>query len=88
MTFFDTLSRSYVDVDLTKGIDTEQFLEATEGLVKLFGKLFLLSTSIFFFIANPLHCLDLLGSKAFAVVQNDMNGNIKVNRCSFRFLKG
>ncbi|KAI7891524.1 glycolipid transfer protein domain-containing protein [Mucor mucedo] len=62
MTFFDTLSRSYVDVDLTKGIDTEQFLEATEGLVKLF---------------------DLLGSKAFAVVQNDMNGNIKKIRERF-----
>lgn len=38
MTYFDTLSRSYVDVDTNKGVDTEQFLEATEGLVKLFGK--------------------------------------------------
>jgi len=38
MTYFDTLKRSYVDVDTSKGIDTEQFLEATEGLVKLFGK--------------------------------------------------
>ncbi|KAF1806731.1 glycolipid transfer protein domain-containing protein [Mucor lusitanicus] len=56
MTYFDTLKRSYVDVDTSKGIDTEQFLEATEGLVKLF---------------------DLLGSAAFSVVQNDMNGNIK-----------
>ncbi|KAG1086568.1 hypothetical protein G6F42_020938 [Rhizopus arrhizus] len=58
MTYFDTLKRSYVDVDTSKGIDTEQFLEATEGLVKLF---------------------DLLGSAAFSVVQNDMNGNIKVS---------
>ncbi|KAG1149434.1 hypothetical protein G6F37_005129 [Rhizopus arrhizus] len=56
MTYFDTLARSYVDVDTSKGVDTEQFLEATEGLVKLF---------------------DLLGSAAFSVVQNDMNGNIK-----------
>ncbi|KAI9281885.1 glycolipid transfer protein domain-containing protein [Sporodiniella umbellata] len=56
MTYFDTLARSYVNVDTTKGVDTEQFLEATEGLVKLF---------------------DLLGSAAFSVVQNDMNGNIK-----------
>ncbi|CAO3610706.1 unnamed protein product [Mucor fragilis] len=56
MSYFDTLKRSYVDVDTSKGIDTEQFLEATEGLVKLF---------------------DLLGSAAFSVVQNDMNGNIK-----------
>lgn len=39
MTFFDSLARSYTDVDLSKGIDTEQFIEATEGLVKLFGKL-------------------------------------------------
>lgn len=38
MSYFDTLKRSYVDVDTSKGIDTEQFLEATEGLVKLFGK--------------------------------------------------
>jgi hypothetical protein len=38
MTYFDTLARSYVDVDTSKGVDTEQFLEATEGLVKLFGK--------------------------------------------------
>jgi hypothetical protein len=38
MTYFDTLARSYVNVDITNGIDTVQFLEATEGLVKLFGK--------------------------------------------------
>lgn len=38
MTFFDTLSRSYTNVDISNGIDTIQFLEATEGLVKLFGK--------------------------------------------------
>lgn len=40
-----------------QGIATSEFIEATEGVVKLF---------------------DLLGSTAFAVVQNDMNGNIKV----------
>ncbi|CAO3649916.1 unnamed protein product [Mucor hiemalis] len=39
MTFFDTLERSYVDVDLSKGIETDQFLQATEGLVKLFDLL-------------------------------------------------
>jgi hypothetical protein len=38
MTFFDTLSRSFADVDTSKGIDTMQFLEASEGLVKMFGK--------------------------------------------------
>ncbi|GAA5806499.1 glycolipid transfer protein domain-containing protein [Helicostylum pulchrum] len=62
MTYFDSLARSYTDVDLSKGIDTEQFIEATEGLVKLF---------------------DLLGSAAFSVVQNDMNGNIKKIRERF-----
>jgi hypothetical protein len=56
-TFFDELKASYADVPITDGkIDTAKFLDASEGLVKLF---------------------DLLGSSAFAVVQNDMNGNIK-----------
>lgn len=35
--YFDTLKRSYTDVDTTDGINTQQFLEATEGVVKLFG---------------------------------------------------
>ncbi|GAB5593124.1 hypothetical protein Unana1_08024 [Umbelopsis nana] len=39
MTFFDTLSRSYADVDTSNGIDTNQFLEASEGLVKMFDLL-------------------------------------------------
>ncbi|RUP48488.1 glycolipid transfer protein domain-containing protein [Jimgerdemannia flammicorona] len=56
-TFFEKISRSYADVKITKnGIDTPQFIEATENLVKLF---------------------DLLGSSAFSIVVNDMNGNIK-----------
>lgn len=37
MTYFETVTRSYTDVDTSKGINTEQFLEATEGVVKLFG---------------------------------------------------
>lgn len=37
MSYFDNLARSYTDVDVSKGIQTEQFLEATEGVVKLFG---------------------------------------------------
>ncbi|KAI8149139.1 glycolipid transfer protein domain-containing protein [Fennellomyces sp. T-0311] len=53
--YFETIKRSYTDVEIENGINTEQFLEATEGVVKLF---------------------DLLGSSAFSVVQNDMNGNI------------
>lgn len=56
-TFFDEIKASYSDVPLTDNkIETATFLEASEGLVKLF---------------------DLLGSSAFAVVQSDMNGNIK-----------
>lgn len=56
-TFFDEVKASYADVPITDGkIETATFLEASEGLVKLF---------------------DLLGSKAFTIVQNDMNGNIK-----------
>ncbi|CAI2161450.1 7643_t:CDS:2 [Funneliformis geosporum] len=55
-TYFDNLQRKYSDVPITNdGIETLPFLEATEGVVKLF---------------------DLLNSKAFTVVQNDMNGNI------------
>lgn len=68
-TFFDTMKRSYEDVEVTpKGINTSQFLEASESLVSLFG--------IFPLVARV--NVDLLGSTAFAVVKNDMNGNIKV----------
>ena len=72
-TFFDTLKRSYQDVEITdKGINTSQFLEASESLVTMFGKT-PQST------LRELTCSDLLGSTAFAVVKNDMNGNIKVH---------
>ena len=38
-TFFDTIKRSYTDVEITeKGINTEQFLEASESLVTMFGE--------------------------------------------------
>ena len=69
-TFFDTMKRSYEDVQVTSnGINTSQFLEASESLVTLFG--------IRVFQRREL-TVDLLGSTAFAVVKNDMNGNIKV----------
>lgn len=56
-TYFDTIKKSYADVPVSSdGVETSSFLEATEGLIKLF---------------------DLLGSSAFTVVQNDMNGNVK-----------
>lgn len=37
-TFFDTIKRPYQDVQVTdKGINTTQFLEASESLVTMFG---------------------------------------------------
>jgi len=37
-TFFDNIKRSYEDVEITdKGINTIQFLEASESLVTMFG---------------------------------------------------
>ncbi|KAI9313355.1 glycolipid transfer protein domain-containing protein [Dichotomocladium elegans] len=39
MTYFDTVTRSYTQVDTSSGIKTDEFLEATEGVVKLFDLL-------------------------------------------------
>ncbi|GAA5911122.1 GLTP domain-containing protein [Sporobolomyces salmoneus] len=56
-TYFETVQKSFADVPVTEeGVDTLQFLEATQGLIGIF---------------------DLLGSAAFSVVKNDMNGNVK-----------
>ncbi|KAK4700463.1 hypothetical protein P7C70_g5785, partial [Phenoliferia sp. Uapishka_3] len=39
VTFFETVSKSYVDVPVTDaGVDTVAFLEATESLIKMFGE--------------------------------------------------
>ncbi|GAA5881299.1 hypothetical protein JCM3774_000961 [Rhodotorula dairenensis] len=55
-TYFETVDKSFVDVQVQdSGVDTLQFLAATEGLIKMF---------------------DLLGNPSFAVVQNDMKGNV------------
>ncbi|KAI9227496.1 MAG: putative glycolipid transfer protein [Piptocephalis tieghemiana] len=35
-TWFDTISASYTSLDVTKGVDTQEFLAATESLVTLF----------------------------------------------------
>lgn len=36
------ITRSYTDVEITQqGINTDQFLEATDGLIKMFGIVFL-----------------------------------------------
>ena len=69
------LEQSYKDVPINiQGIDTPAFLEATEGLVKLFGRLDILST----FDEIDAFQSDLLGSAAFKVVQSDLTGNIEV----------
>lgn len=36
--FEQVITRSYTDVDTTNGINTDQFLEATDGMIAMFGK--------------------------------------------------
>lgn len=95
--YFDQIKRSFADVPVTdEGVDTVAFLEACEDLVKLFGQLDCSPHSIPFpypektsitytFLPFVLQfcCSDLFGSKAFAVVQNDLTGNITVICASF-----
>lgn len=56
------------------------FLEASEGVVKIFGERSVFGVAD---VQRPIAPIpiDLLGSTAFAAVISDMNGNIKV--CSF-----
>ncbi|KAK0532445.1 hypothetical protein OC834_002603 [Tilletia horrida] len=51
-TYFDTVSRSYADVSTSPGINTSEFLQATEGLVKLFD---LLGNAAFSVVQNDLN---------------------------------
>lgn len=37
-TFREVIVRSYTDVNEKDGIDLEQFLEATDGMINMFGK--------------------------------------------------
>lgn len=57
-------------------IDTLSFLEASTGLVGLFGSSVPHATSILF---SYFRIVDLLGSSAFSVVQADLKGNIAVS---------
>ncbi|KIM32852.1 hypothetical protein M408DRAFT_6268 [Serendipita vermifera MAFF 305830] len=66
-TYFDTLSTPFNQVSLDPGVNTAQFLDASKGLVKMFGHSDLLAGC---------RATDLLGSAAFSVVQKDLNGNI------------
>lgn len=36
--FQKVITRSYTDVDTKNGINTEEFLEATDGMINMFGK--------------------------------------------------
>jgi hypothetical protein len=36
--FQKVITRSYTEVDSNNGINTEQFLEATDGMINMFGK--------------------------------------------------
>jgi len=48
-TYFQSTTRNFSDVKITaEGIDTNEFLQATEGLVKIFGNPFGSSSSFFF----------------------------------------
>jgi hypothetical protein len=39
MAYFEkVITRSYTDVDTAHGINTGQFLEATDGMINMFGK--------------------------------------------------
>ncbi|KAL9936421.1 hypothetical protein V8E36_004489 [Tilletia maclaganii] len=51
-TYFDTVSKSYADVSTSPGINTSEFLQATEGLVKLFD---LLGNPAFSVVQNDLN---------------------------------
>jgi len=54
-TYFDTVSMSFTDVGITdEGIDTQDYLEASEGVVKMFE---LVGTGAFSFVSS-----DILGN--------------------------
>jgi len=87
----DSQAQSFADVPITDaGVDTLAFLEASGGLLGLFGAPILrclaVNPSIDSFLYLQLLPLgeytgrvDLLGSAAFAPVQTDIKGNIVVS---------
>jgi hypothetical protein len=59
------------------GVDTVSFLDASDGLVNLFGAFRCIA------VRSPLsvlHWIDLLGSAVFGFVQTDLRANIAVSR--------
>jgi len=73
------ISQSFADVPFTHGgIETQSFLEASDGLVKMFGRI----SSLLSFRPNthPSSYLlpDLFSSGVFGFVQADIRSNINV----------
>ncbi|KAJ9109255.1 hypothetical protein QFC21_000584 [Naganishia friedmannii] len=81
--FFKTITKSFRDVPTQPGVDTVQFCDAAEGLVKIFGAFAAA------FYRNPdgsqrLSVIsDLFGNPAFGIVQSDLTGNIAKVRARF-----
>ena len=70
----DAWVQSFADVPVTDaGVDTVAFLEASQGVLGLFGA----SAGLLHWY-TPHRAADLLGSAAFAPVQRDIKGNIAV----------
>lgn len=75
MSYFSLITRPFQEVLITnEGINTIQFLEATDGLINMFG------TDMTECWKKPsnIGLLDLFNSPAFAVVQNDLKSNVQV----------
>jgi hypothetical protein len=82
----DACVQSFEDVPLEPGVNTADFLEASRGLVKMFGMPPLtcpLAEAICLRYLYALVNVDLLGSAAFTVVQKDLSGNIAKVQVSF-----
>lgn len=80
--FQKIITRSYTDVQVTEeGINTEEFLEATDGMINMFGKIIAVIPK--FVLIHLMTLLDLFGSSAFSIVQNDMSKNVIKIRTRF-----
>jgi hypothetical protein len=70
-------SQSFADVPITDdGVDTETFLQASDGLVQMFGE-----KIVYDFANSPTNAAtttELLGSGVFGFVQNDIRSNVAV----------
>ncbi|PPQ97827.1 LOW QUALITY PROTEIN: hypothetical protein CVT26_012933 [Gymnopilus dilepis] len=86
--YFETV-KSFADVPLTsEGVETASFLEASDGLVQMFGEDLLdgfdETEDLRGFDAGP---FDLLGSGVFGFVQTDIRNNINGVRVRYEIAK-